>query len=222
MDQVASVPLSADESSAIAALVARVEAHTGVQVVVAAIEKADSYVELPWKAFALGASVAAFATAFSDFWWPQWVASEAAVFHATVILGVAAACALVAVFVPRFGRLFLREARSHLEVKQYAQALFLTRELFRTENRDAVLILVSEFERRIEILPDVGLHQRVTEADWRHVIDAMAVHLREARRTHALEEGLRTVEQLLLSKGFQRRAHPHNELPDRPIEERGV
>jgi uncharacterized membrane protein len=142
--------------------------------------------------------------------------------HAAIILGVAAACALVAVFVPRFGRLFLREARSHLEVKQYAQALFLMRELFRTEHRDAVLILVSEFERRIEILPDVGLHTRVNEAEWGRVIDAMAMHLRDARRAHALQEGLRTVEQLLLSKGFQGRADARNELPDRPIEERGL
>ncbi len=189
---------------------------------VAAIEKADNYVELPWKAFALGASIAAFVTVLADFWRPQWVTSETAVIHAVIILGVAAACALLAVFVPGFGRLYLREARSHLEVKQYAQALFLTRELFRTENRNAVLILISGFERRIEILPDVGLHSRVSEAEWRRVIDSMAVHLREARRAHALQEGLRTVEQLLLSKGFRGRAQAPNELPDRPIEERGV
>jgi putative membrane protein len=217
-----SVRLSAEESKAIAALVARVEARTGIQVVVAVIEKSDSYVELPWKAFALGASMAAFATVMSEVWRPQWVTSETAMVHAVIILGVAAACALLAVFVPGFGRLFLREERSHLEVQHYAQSFFLTHQLFRTESRNALLVLVSEFERRIEILPDVGLHTRVNEAEWRRVIDAMAAHLREARRANALQEGLRTVEQLLVSTGLQGRAGAPNELPDRPVEEHGV
>lgn len=190
--------------------------------VVAVIEKADSYVELPWKAFALGASLAALATVLSDLWRPQWVTSDTALMHAAAILGVAAACALAAVFVPRFARLFLRETRGHAEVRQHAKALFLERELFRTEHRNGVLILVSEFERRIEVLPDVGLHNRVTESEWHRVIDAMKPHLREARRAHALQEGLSAVEQLLVSKGFRGRSGVPNELPDRPIEERGA
>lgn len=41
--------------------VAEVEKRTGVQIVVAVIEKSDSYPELPWKAFALGAAVAGLA-----------------------------------------------------------------------------------------------------------------------------------------------------------------
>jgi putative membrane protein len=213
------VPLSSDESLAIAARVAQVESRTGVQLAVAAVDKSDNYVELPWKAFALGASLAAFATVISDFWRPQWVTSETAIVSAVIILGAAAACAVLAVFVPSFGRLFLREARSHLEVKHYAQSLFLTRQLFRTKNRTAVLILVSEFERRIEVLPDVGLHTRVDEAEWRRVVDDMASHLRRGRRAQALQEALRSVEQLLLSKGFQGRAGAANELPDRPIED---
>lgn len=190
--------------------------------VVAVIGKADSYVELPWKAFALGASMAAFATVLADLRWPQWVTADTALMHAAAILGVAAACALAAVFVPGFARLFLREARSHVEVKQHAKALFLERELFRTEHRTGVLILVSEFERRVEILPDVGLHHKIAEAEWQRVIDAMTPHLREARRAHALQEGLSAAEQLLVSKGFRGRAAAANELPDRPIEERGV
>jgi putative membrane protein len=217
-----SVPLSIDESGAIAALVARVESRTGIQVVVAAVDKSDSYVELPWKAFALGASIAALAMVLSDFWRPQWVTSDMAMLHAVIILGVAGACALLAVFVPRFGRLFLREARSYVEVRQYAQSLFLAHQLFRTEHRNAVLILVSEFERRIEILPDVGLHTRVSEAEWRRVIEAMTPHLRVARWARAMQEGLLTVEQLLVSKGFHGREEAPNELPDGPIEERGV
>jgi putative membrane protein len=214
--------LSRAELDTIEALVAEVELRTGVQVAVAAIGKSDSYVELPWKAFALGASVAAFAAVGADLRWPQWVTAESPLVGAIVILGTASACALLAVFVPPFARLFLSTARGHLEVKHYAQSLFLTRELFRTQHRTAVLILVSDFERRIEILPDVGLHNRVSEPEWRRVIDALAPRLREARPFHALQDGLAAVEHLLVSKGFRGRAGTPDDLPDRPIDERGA
>jgi putative membrane protein len=213
------VLLSSAESDVIEALVAKVELRTGAQVVVAAIRKADSYVELPWKAFALGASFAAFAAVLADLLRPQWVTSETTLVSAVFILAAAASCALLAVFVPRFARLFLRGARGDLEVRQYAQSLFLTRELFRTQNRTAVLILVSEFERRMEILPDVGLHKRVSEAEWRRVIDALAPRLREARPLHALQEGLAALEDLLVSKGFRGRAGMQDELPEHPIDQ---
>src|SRR5512140_4037287 len=124
--------LSRAESDAIDALIENIESRTGVQMVVAAIGKSDSYAELPWKAFALGASVAALATVLGDLWWPQWVSSGSALIVASALLGV---------FVPPFARLFLRAARGHAEVRQYAQALFLARELLRTHDRTAVLIL---------------------------------------------------------------------------------
>src|SRR6266852_5151260 len=93
--------------------------------------------------------------------------------HVVMILGVAAASALLAVFVPGFARLFLRPVRRHLEVRHYARSLFLTRELFKTRERNGVLLLISRFERQVEILPDTGLHDRVSEGDWRTVIARM-------------------------------------------------
>jgi putative membrane protein len=117
--------LSSEESKAVAASVARIKSRTGVQVVVAIIRKADTYIELPWKAFALGVSIAALVTVLADVRWPQWVTSDTALIHAAVILATGAACALLAVFVPPFARRFLRETHAHVEVRQHAKALFL-------------------------------------------------------------------------------------------------
>jgi putative membrane protein len=210
------------EADAIDAQVAGVESRTGVEVVTAIVGKSDTYVELPWKAFAMGASGAAFAVVIADVWRPEWVTAATALLHAVTILGAGAASALLAVFVPAFGRLFLRATRVEVEVRQHAESLFLTRELFRTSQRTAVLVLVSLFERRIEILPDTGLHARVTEADWHTVIARMTPRLREARPFHALQEGLTALEALLAAKGFRGDAARDHPLPDRPIEERGA
>ena len=214
--------LRPDESRTIEALVADIESRTGVQVVVALVQKSDNYVELPWKAFALGASVASFAVVLLDFFRPQWATAATALVYAVAILGTAASSALLAVFVQPFARLFLREARGRLEVKLHAQSLFLGRELFKTEQRTAVLVFLSEFERRIEILPDVGLHGRILGSDWQRVIDTMSPWLRRAQPAHAIEAGLHAVEELLAAKGYHRRKGTANTLSDPPIEERGA
>ena len=207
--------LSPAESEAIERLIETVETRTGVQVLVAVVPRSDSYAELPWKAFALGASLAGAAVVLANIW-------LTALLDTLIILGTAAVCALLAIFAPPFARLFLREVRSHAEVKQYAESLFFRRELFRTRDRTAVLVLISQFERRIEILPDHGLAGRVHDTDWRQVIEAMTPHLRDARPFHALQDGIGAVERVLLANGVRATAPTTNELPNRPIEEPGA
>jgi putative membrane protein len=213
--------LSTQEAADLDALVTDIEARTGTQIVPAIVGKSDTYVELPWTAFALGASLAALALVLADAWRPQWSVSSTAIRHVTMVLGPAAAAALLAIFAPPFARLFLRPARSAVEVRQYADSLFLQRGLFATRRRTAILILVSLFERRIEIVADTGCHERITDADWRAVIAKMAPLLRERRPGDALREALAAVDALLQAKGFVRGDGDVDDLPNRAIEERG-
>jgi putative membrane protein len=195
--------LSSTESATIDAQIDHLKSRTGVQVVTAVVGKSDIYAELPWKAFALGAALAALGLVLADRQWPQWVTSHTALVHATMMLGAGAAGALLTIFVPAFARLFLRATRRDLEVRQHAESLFLTRELFKTDGRTGILILVSLFERRVEVLPDIGLHDRVHGAEWAMVVARMTPRLREARPFHALQEGLSALEDLLASKGVR-------------------
>ena len=88
--------LSDAEVGAIDAQIGRLESQTGVQVVTAMIGRSDTYVELPWKAFALGAALAGFAVVLADVRWPLWVTSHTALIYAITILEAAAASALAA------------------------------------------------------------------------------------------------------------------------------
>jgi putative membrane protein len=209
------------EAESVAACVARVETVTGAQIVTSVAGKADTYAELPWKAFALGASLAACGVVAVDSWHPNWVTSQTALVHAVIILGAAAATALLAVFVPPVSRLFLRASRRDVEVRQYAESLFLSHELFRTAGRTAVLVLISLFERRIEILPDIGLRPHVSEQEWQAVVVLMAATLRQGRPAQALTAGLTAIESLLVEKGIVASGPGSNELPNRTIEEVG-
>ena len=215
--------LSKAEADAITARSVELESRVGVQVIAAIIGKADAHVELPWKAFALGAVLSGLAVVVADLARPQWLTANVALVDTVTILGTGAASALLAVFVPAYARFFLRSTRRDAEVRRYAEALFLRHELFKTRERNGILILVSCFERKVEILADVGLHRRVSDAEWRPVIARMTPLLRERRFAEALQEGLAAAEELLAAKALNARvdAGAENELPDRPIEEGG-
>ena len=215
--------LSKAEADAITARSVELESRVGVQVIAAIIGKADAHVELPWKAFALGAVLSGLAVVVADLARPQWLTANVALVDTVTILGTGAASALLAVFVPAYARFFLRSTRRDAEVRRYAEALFLRHELFKTRERNGILILVSCFERKVEILADVGLHRRVSDAEWRPVIARMTPLLRERRFAEALQEGLAAAEELLAAKGLNARvdAGAENELPDRPIDEGG-
>lgn len=214
--------LSRAEADAVKRLITALEGRTGVQVVTAVIGKADAYAELPWKAFALGAALAGLGVVIADWIRPDWLTAYAALLHALAILGTGAASALVAIFVPGYARLFLRPTRRDSEVRHYAESLFLRRELFKTQSRNGILVLVSAFERKVEILADTGLRGRAGEPDWRTVIARMTPHLAAGRPAEALQEGLERIEALLVAKGLHGAPAQKNELPDRPIEERGA
>ncbi|MGH8457810.1 MAG: TPM domain-containing protein, partial [Nevskiales bacterium] len=147
------------DKSAIEARVAAFEQATGAQAVVSVVERCDSYPEVPWRAFALGAALAALLV------WAVPV-SGAVLYHSTAlmlvaVLGTGAATALLTVFLPALGRWLLPAQRCEMEVRQYAQALFLSRELFATRERSAILVLVGIYERHGVIIADHGQIERL-------------------------------------------------------------
>jgi putative membrane protein len=210
------------EADAIAAQVASIEWRTGAQVVAAVVGKSDTYVELPWKAFALGATAAALAIVIGDALHPAWVTAATPLLQAVFILAAGGVASLAAVMIPAFARLFLRAPRHHVEAHLHAQSLFLLHELHRAPQHTGVLILVSVFERRVEIVPDVGFRKRVSDADWDAIVARMTPRLRQEGPSHALQEALTAVETLLVDKGFRPLKASSQNLLDQPVEERGA
>ena len=222
MPGIANQYLTADEAAQLEALVVRLEAGTGVQIVPAIVGRADSYPEVPWTAFALGASLTSLGLVLADRMRPDWVMASTAAMHAMAVLGAGGVCALLAAFVPAVARVLLHGRRTDVEVRQYAESLFLRRGLFATRARTGVLVLVSLFERRIEIIADSGFAGRVDAADWHGVIARMTPHLRGHRPFEALREALTAVEALLVAKQFRGGITSDNELPNAAIEESGA
>lgn len=215
------MPLSEKERQEINTLVARFEADTGIQTVAAFIGKADAHPEIPWKAYALGSALGALGLATDASLLPQWAQTHIAAFYAMAILGSGAVFSIIAAFVPPIGRLFLNRLRAQGEARQYAQALFLERELFRTAERCGVLLLVSQYERAVVILPDSGLAPACGGADLDRAIAAMMPLLSRGQTVAAFEAGFGSLKTQLGGAGGRFSRSAQNELADAVVVETG-
>jgi len=213
--------LTPQEADAVEARIARVEARTGVQIVTAVVGKCDGYPEIVWKAFALGIAAAALVVVALDVVRPDWVDAHYTWLNVAPILAAGAVSALLAIAVPECARLFLNRLRAAGEVRQFAQAMFLERQLFRTRSRNGVLVLASLFERHVEIVADIGFDGRVDTTQWRAVVETMAPALAAGRPADAFMRALERIEAMLADKGFVREASAGDDLGNRTIESDG-
>ncbi|HOW54587.1 MAG TPA: TPM domain-containing protein [Syntrophorhabdaceae bacterium] len=213
--------LSEQDRTGLDERVAEAEKCTGTQVVLAVIERSDSYAEVPWKAFAMGASIAGLLVFVFGLAPGSSSSNMTALVAVVATLAAGCALALLTIFVPALAGLFLSAHRVETEVRQYAQSVFLTREIFATRARTGVLLLVSLFERRVVLLPDSGLQDRLTGDAIRDIIARMTPSLAQGEIARALEEGLEKLSEIL-SAVVPAGQGGGNELPDGIIEEEGV
>jgi len=211
--------LNNQERSRLDQRIEEAEKKTGAQIVLAVIDRSDSYAEIPWKAFALAVSVAGLFVFLHAMLWPEWPAGRTVLLALALPLTAGAVCALMAVYLPWFARFFLNAHRKEVEVRQYAESLFLSRELFSTSKRSGILLLVSMFERQVIILPDRGIKKRLCREALQEIITLMTATLASGRIAHALEKGLERLEETLAATAAGDAGG--NELPDEIIEERG-
>ena len=211
------MPLTKQDQTFIATRVGDLEARTGTQVVAAVVGKSDSYPEAPWKAFALGAAVAALACVAWQIAARSWPAETPETGHVLVILGSGALLALLTILHAPFARLFVDRIRRDVEATQFARSLFYRRGLDRTRSRIGILIFVSLFERKVVILADAGFDGRIDTYDWEALTRRITFLLRHSTTTVALRAGLDAMEAMLLERGF---AHSGivNELSDMPLD----
>jgi len=213
---------TADEERRIQTAAEQLEEHTGVQVLAAVIGKADHYPEVPWKAFALAASLAALLLAIQVSLDPPWFAPVHAAIYAFAVLGIGALAALAATLLPPVARRLVSSARLEGEVEQYARVCFLDRQLFGTRERTGILLLVSLFERKVVILPDLGAAERLGEGALVAVRQRMAPHLARGERCQALTVGLAVLEAALLAAGFRGAPGAPDEVPPEFVQDKGV
>lgn len=211
--------LSDSDKAVLEKLVAEAEKQTKAQIVLATVKRSDNYAEIPWKAFAFGTSVAGFVVFLFDWLKQEWAGDVMILFSVVAILSAGLLTVLLTLLFPSFARLFPSENQMEAEVLQRAESLFLSKELFATESRGGILLLVSLFERQVVILPDKGVRDRLSREVMNKIISKMTGELRRNEIKIALETGLGELVALLIPDGQE--GEVNNELSNKIIEEEG-
>jgi putative membrane protein len=214
--------LSDDQTRRIQQLGRSLEQRTGVEVLSAVVGRCDTYPEIPWKAFALGASLGALAALLGGLGRPAWTGAGQGLALALAILGPGACAALLTAFWPAWARFFLDGLRAEAEVRQYAQALFLERELFQTRRRTGLLLLVGLFERRVVVLPDRGVAAGLEAESHTTIIHPMISPLRRGDCFQALTQGLAQLETVLRGAGFTAPGENPDQIPGELVQQKGI
>jgi uncharacterized membrane protein len=96
-----------------------------------------------------------------------------------------------------------------------ARQVFAELGVWDTEENSGVLIYVELVDRRIEIVADRGIAQRVAQAEWDAICQGMQRAFKENRYEAGVLEAIGAVTGVLAKHFPAREANP-NELPDKP------
>ncbi len=200
---------SEDDKRRISDTIAKVERKTAGEVAVMVVDASDSYPEAQILAgLALGAPAALLVAdlAFADSLWA----------FLPLAASLGAACGLLARFWPPLKRLFC--LRGHMERRVWDQALlsFYDRGLHRTRDQTGVLFFLSLFERRIRVLADKGIYEKIDQNTLQAFADRIAL---DARQGHVAEGLCREIEAMgeILAEHFPVRPDDMNEIADEVI-----
>jgi putative membrane protein len=202
---------TAETEAAIRRAVEEAESGTAGEIVPFVVAASDTYEGALWKGAALGALtvplVAAGVWLVFEPWGPGlpfWLAVPSLVGAA---LGY-----LVSGAVPALRRALIGAVVLDLRVRRRASVAFLEEEVFRTRDRTGILIFLSLFERRVVVIGDEGINQKVEPGEWKDLVDRLTVGIRAGRSAEALVAALEECGKLLRRKGVEIRPDDTDEL----------
>src|ERR1700761_9059991 len=100
--------------------------------------------------------------------------------------------------------------------RERALDIFSHLRIWDTEHNNGVLIYLLLADRKVEIIADRGIDARVGAAGWEAICREMETDFRSRQFKTGVINGIAAVSREL-AKSFPPDAHPHNELPDKPI-----
>ncbi len=209
--------LSEADLARVEAAVGAAERRTSGEIVPYIVRHSADYDAAVWRAASAGALVATAAmlalAALYGGWSLAWTASPWAVAGASVGGGLAGA--LLGAFLPGVRRIVAGPGALAAEVHRRAAQAFLDEEVFNTRDRTGILLFVSLFERRIEVLGDAGINAKVETAEWVEVVDRVRAGIRQKDLAGGLVAAIEMCGGLLERRGVQIRDDDTDELSDR-------
>lgn len=201
---------SAEEKQAIEQAVRQAEQRTSGEIVPMVVDESYHYP----RAEILGAGLFSLATAISLSW--AFFGESLWHFLWLFVLGYFPFKLLIRK-VPALRRRLIHPDEISAEVEEKALVAFLQQGLHHTRDATGILILISLFERRVHVLADRGINERVPKETWQGVVRTITDGLHRGETCQALCRAIASCGRIL-EEHFPVRADDTNELPDMIIE----
>jgi len=200
---------STEENARIAGAVREVEMRTSGEVAVMVVNESDSYPE--GQILAGGVLGGLVALAFTDFF----LGDELWLF-VPMALGLTALFGWLSAYLRVLHRLFIPAARLEQQVAEQALIDFYRKGLYRTKEATGVLFFISLFERKVRVLADRGIYEKISQVTLQTHADQIAKGIKDGRAAEALCLEIKRVGDIL-AEHFPRHLDDVNELGDEVI-----
>jgi putative membrane protein len=192
--------------TAAAKAIANVERQTSAEIVLSVKRSSGHYRDADYLAGVLAALVALLLLLFL----PQEFTVDSIPVAVVLAFGIGAG---LSAFVPSLRRLLVRDKRMVESVRTMARAVFVDRGISRTKGRTGILVFASLFERRVEVVGDLGI---IPELLGQEYVDAIDTIERSLVDGPDFERVLAAIEALgpALSATLPRLDDDQNELSD--------
>ena len=94
-------------------------------------------------------------------------------------------------------RLFLSPARADLAVQEAAAAAFFSEALYDTKDANGILLYISVFERRVWVLGDQGINERIDPQTWKEIVDLVSQGIKQGSACRAICDGIGRIGSIL-------------------------
>jgi putative membrane protein len=108
---------------------------------------------------------------------------------ASMVAGFVAGSALASYF-PIFKLPFIPGKEMDEEVKRAAEAAFMSSKIRKTAGATGVLLYVSLLERRVLVLPDDTIAEKLPGQDWKEICDSLVAGMKRQSPVQALAEAV--------------------------------
>jgi putative membrane protein len=183
-----------------------IEAQTCAEIVVAVRPKAGHYRHTDYLLGSVAAFIALFVLLFAD--------QEFAVLFMPVdtVIAFTAGVAFSAFFAP-IRHLFTLDSLMRENVRTAARAAFVDLGVTKTRDRSGILVFVAAFEKKVEVVADVGVDTAALGPAWSDALKALSASMSGIGRLDAFITALRSLGPVLAG-AMPRKADDVNELPD--------
>jgi putative membrane protein len=201
------------EKDALAQSVKDAEGRTSGEIVPFIVGQSDPYIEGPLRAgiaamiIVLGAFVVIhFAT---DLWLP--ISITGIVEITIAAFGI---LYLLTSYLPALKRFFVSSKAMQQRVNVRASLAFLSEQVFATRERTGILIFISLFERRVRVLGDSGINEKIRQEQWDGVSAILVDSMKKGKPFEGMKQAITLCGHLLEESGVERRADDTDELDD--------